>query len=59
LDEVLRKSLDGLLTDHVSRQMAQRVKVMSNLSQIAQVVVNTEHFLVACDELETVLMGLR
>ncbi|CAK9785452.1 putative rsec15 [Cutaneotrichosporon oleaginosum] len=59
LDEVLRKSLDGLLTNHVSRQMAQRVKAMSNLSQIAQVVVNTEHFLVACDELETVLMGLR
>ncbi|BEI79982.1 hypothetical protein CcaverHIS002_0105110 [Cutaneotrichosporon cavernicola] len=59
LDEVLRKSLDGLLTDHVSKQMAQRVKIMSNLSQIAQVVVNTEHFLVACDELETVLMGLR
>jgi hypothetical protein len=32
---------------------------MSNLSQIAQVVVNLEHFSTACDELEVVLMNLR
>lgn len=32
---------------------------MSNLSQIAQVVVNLEHFSTACEELEGVLMGLR
>jgi hypothetical protein len=32
---------------------------MSNLSQIAQVVVNLEHFCTACEELEGVLMHLR
>ncbi len=32
---------------------------MRNLSQIAQVVINIEHMLIACDELETVLMTLR
>jgi hypothetical protein len=32
---------------------------MRNLSQIAQMVINIEHFIVACDELETVLMTLR
>ena len=32
---------------------------MSNLSQIAQVVVNLEHFSSACDELEGVLMNLK
>lgn len=59
LDEVLRKSLDGLLADHVSKQIALRVKGMSNLSQIAQIVVNLEHFVIACDDLEGVLMNLR
>ena len=32
---------------------------MSNLSQIAQVVTNLEHFATACEELESLLMGLR
>lgn len=32
---------------------------MLNLSQIAQVVINLEHFTTACDELESVLMNLR
>ncbi|KAL1413544.1 Rab GTPase-binding exocyst subunit S15 [Vanrija albida] len=59
IDEVLRKSLDSLLIDHVSKQIASRVNVMSNLSQIAQVAVNLEHFAVACDDLEILLMGLR
>ncbi|OCF42940.1 hypothetical protein I317_03292, partial [Kwoniella heveanensis CBS 569] len=59
IDEVLRKSLDGLLSDHVSNQIARRLVSMSNLSQIAQVVINLEHFSTACDELEGVLMNLR
>jgi hypothetical protein len=74
IDEVLRKvstcpadtsltcssqSLDGLLIDHVSSQIVKRVSGMSNLSQIAQVVVNIEHFATACEELEGVLMSLR
>ncbi|EJT53129.1 exocyst complex subunit Sec15 [Trichosporon asahii var. asahii CBS 2479] len=59
IDEVLRKSLDDLLTDNVSKQIARRLKGMSNLSQLAQVVINLEHFATACDELESVLMNLR
>ncbi|WVQ99360.1 hypothetical protein IAU59_006493 [Kwoniella sp. CBS 9459] len=59
IDEVLRRSLDGLLSDHVSNQIARRLVSMSNLSQIAQVVINLEHFSTACDELEGVLMNLR
>lgn len=72
IDEVLRKvsrrsgcrhltvqSLDDLLTDNVSKQIARRLKNMSNLSQLAQVVINLEHFATACDELESVLMNLR
>ena len=59
IDEVLRKSLDGLLSDHVASGVASRLKGMSNLSQIAQVVVNLEHFIVACEDLEGVLAGLR
>ena len=53
------KSLDGLLTDHVSAQIVKRLSAMSNLSQIAQVVINIEHFSTACEELEGALMGLR
>ena len=53
------QSLDGLLSDHVSAQIAKRLQGMSNLSQIAQIVVNLEHFCTACDELEGVLMNLR
>ncbi|WVQ72415.1 hypothetical protein IAR50_001967 [Cryptococcus sp. DSM 104548] len=59
IDEVLRKSLDGLLSNHVSKQIAKRLQSMANLSQIAQIVINLEHFLTACDELESVLMNLR
>jgi hypothetical protein len=57
--ELTNQSLDGLLTDHVSGQIVKRLSGMSNLSQIAQVVVNIEHFATACEELEGVLMGLR
>jgi hypothetical protein len=32
---------------------------MNNLSQVAQVVINVEHFVVAVDELESVLMDLK
>lgn len=55
----LLQSLDGLLTEHVSNEIGKRLRAMSNLSQIAQVVVNLEHFSTACDELEGVLMNLR
>ena len=53
------QSLDNLLSDHVSSQIVKRLQDMSNLSQIAQIVVNIQHFSTACDELEGVLMKLR
>lgn len=54
-----KQSLDGLLSDHVSKQIAKKLQTMLNLSQIAQVVINLEHFTTACNELESVLMNLR
>lgn len=59
LNKLTIQSLDGLLTDHVASEIGKRLKGMNNLSQIAQVVVNLEHFATACDELEGVLAGLR
>lgn len=53
------QSLDGLLISHVSKNICARIVKMNNLSQIAQIVINIEHFSTACDELETVLMNLR
>lgn len=53
------QSLDELLTEHVANGISARLRRMSNLSQIAQVVINLEHFTTACDELEAILMGLR
>ncbi|KAL7412016.1 putative exocyst complex subunit Sec15 [Mrakia frigida] len=59
IDELLRKALDNILIHHVSENIAKMLKTMNNLSQIAQVVVNIEHFRTACTELEIVLMNLR
>ncbi len=53
------QSLDGLLISHVSKNICTKLSGMRNLSQIAQMVINIEHFVIACDELETVLMTLR
>lgn len=53
------QSLDGLLISHISKTICDRLNRMSNLSQIAQVVVNLEHFAVACDELATTLGQVR
>lgn len=55
VDELLRKSLDGLIINHISETIRKRVNTMSNLSQIAQVVINVEHFAIACDELAATL----
>ncbi|KAG7562727.1 hypothetical protein FFLO_01788 [Filobasidium floriforme] len=59
IDEVLRRSLDGLLISHVSKNICDKVNTMKNLSQVAQVVINVEHFVVAVDELESVLVDLK
>lgn len=54
-----RQSLDGLLISHVSKNICDKVNTMKNLSQVAQVVINVEHFVVAVDELESVLVDLK
>ncbi|KAJ9099706.1 hypothetical protein QFC20_005640 [Naganishia adeliensis] len=59
IDELLRKSLDGLLISHVSKNICNRLSKMNNLSQIAQAVINLEHFAQAAEQLETLLMTLK
>ncbi|KAJ7682603.1 rsec15 [Mycena polygramma] len=59
IDELLNKSLDGLLINHISQTIGQRLAGTSTLSQIAQIVTNLEHFQVACAELQRSLTNLR
>ncbi|KAI3612207.1 exocyst complex sec15 subunit [Moniliophthora roreri] len=59
IDELLSKSLDGLLITHISETIGQRLAGTSTLSQIAQIVTNVEHFQTACGELERSLTNLR
>ncbi|KAH7931199.1 exocyst complex subunit Sec15-like protein [Leucogyrophana mollusca] len=59
IDELLNKSLDNLLSNHVSESVGKRLASTSTLSQIAQIVTNLEHFQVACSELERSLSSLR
>lgn len=44
---------------HVSKNICSRLGKMNNLSQIAQAVINLEHFATAAEQLETVLMTLK
>ena len=53
------QSLDNLLSDYISKSIAQRAEKTSNLSQIAQIVTNLEHLDVACGELERSLTNIR
>ncbi|KAI0921643.1 hypothetical protein AcW1_004442 [Taiwanofungus camphoratus] len=59
IDDLLSKSLDTILSTHISENIARRVQSTSNLSQIAQIVTNLEHFEVACAELERSLTNIR
>ncbi|KAJ7781047.1 rsec15 [Mycena metata] len=59
IDELLSKSLDGLLINHISQTIGKRLAGTSTLSQIAQIVTNLEHFQVACAELQRSLTNLR
>ncbi|KAH8106033.1 rsec15 [Cristinia sonorae] len=59
IDDLLSKSLDNLLSDYISKSIAQRAEKTSNLSQIAQIVTNLEHLDVACGELERSLTNIR
>ncbi|CDU22519.1 related to secretory pathway protein (exocyst complex protein Sec15) [Sporisorium scitamineum] len=61
IDEILQKSLDELLIQQVSTGIRRSLDNTAaiNLSQIAQIVVNAEHFNLACLELENLLAALR
>ncbi|TCD69836.1 hypothetical protein EIP91_005913 [Steccherinum ochraceum] len=59
IDDLLSKSLDNLLSDYISKSIAQKAETTSNLSQIAQIVTNLEHLDVACGELERSLTNIR
>lgn len=59
IDDILKKSLDDLLIQQVSNAIRRSVETTSNLSQITQIVVNAEHFKLACTQLERLLAALR
>uniref|UniRef100_D8PS05 Exocyst complex component SEC15 n=1 Tax=Schizophyllum commune (strain H4-8 / FGSC 9210) TaxID=578458 RepID=D8PS05_SCHCM len=59
IDDLLSKSLDSLLKDHISEPVAQRLAGTSTFSQIAQIITNLEYFQGACIELEKSLTKLR
>ncbi|GAA5923321.1 Rab GTPase-binding exocyst subunit SEC15 [Sporobolomyces koalae] len=59
IDDVLRKALDNLLIQQVSENIQRRLATISNLSQLAQIVVNVLFFQTACTDLETLLVTLR
>lgn len=61
IDEILKKSLDELLIQQVSTGIRRSLDDTAwiNLSQIAQIVVNAEHFNLACLQLENLLLTLR
>ncbi|KAF7301857.1 Rsec15 protein [Mycena indigotica] len=59
IDELLSKSLDSLLINHISKTISQRLTSLSTLTQIAQIVTNLEHLQVTCGELQRSLTNLR
>ncbi|KAJ3854517.1 rsec15 [Lentinula lateritia] len=59
IDDLLSKSLDNLLINHICGSITNRLAETTNLSQLAQIVTNAEHFQVACEELERSLTSLR
>ncbi|GAA5949792.1 hypothetical protein JCM3765_007693 [Sporobolomyces pararoseus] len=59
VDEVLRKALDNLLIKQVSENVQRRLTRVTNLSQLAQIVINLLFFKTACQSLETLLINLR
>ncbi|KAH9849999.1 rsec15 [Lenzites betulinus] len=59
IDDLLSKSLDTILADYISEAVGKRAQSTNNLSQLAQIVTNLEHFEVACSELERSLTNIR
>ncbi|OAA44910.1 Exocyst complex subunit Sec15-like protein [Metarhizium rileyi] len=58
IDDALRKSLDELLTEKVCRSLVERLS-SQYLGQIVQILINLEHFEIACQELEQLLIRAR
>lgn len=59
IDDLLSKALNVILCDSISKSIGQQAERTSNLSQIAQIVSNIEHFEIACGELERSLTNIR
>ncbi|KAI0637978.1 rsec15 [Trametes polyzona] len=59
IDDLLSKSLDTILTAYISESIAKRAQNTTNLSQLAQIITNLEHFEIACSELERSLTNIR
>ena len=47
------------MTTYISEAIAKRVQSTANVSQIAQIITNLEHFEIACSELERSLTNIR
>ncbi|KAK3368203.1 exocyst complex subunit Sec15-like protein [Podospora didyma] len=58
IDETLRKSLDELLVEKVCQSLVERLN-SQYLGQIVQILINLEHFEIACQELEQLLIRAR
>ncbi|MCJ1260229.1 hypothetical protein MMC22_000088 [Lobaria immixta] len=58
IDETLKASLDELLSEKVCRSLVERLS-SQYLGQIVQILINLEHFEVACQELEQLLVAAR
>ncbi|PHH49528.1 Exocyst complex component sec15 [Ceratocystis fimbriata CBS 114723] len=58
IDETLRKALDELLVEKVCRSLVDKL-ASQYLSQIVQILINLEHFEIACQELEQLLIRAR
>lgn len=58
LADVLQQSLDELLTEKVCRSLVERLS-SQYLGQIVQILINLEHFEIACQELEHLLIRAR
>ncbi|KAI0332397.1 rsec15 [Cubamyces sp. BRFM 1775] len=59
IDDLLSKSLDAILMTYISESIAKRAQSTNNLSQLAQIITNLEHFEISCAELERSLTNIR
>ena len=58
IDDTLKTSLDELLSEKVCQSLVERLS-SQYLGQIVQILINLEHFEIACQELEQLLVAAR